>query len=82
MATSIFLESHFLPGDTAELRLACESVTVTPDAVTVRGIETRHIEKMVWTADYLSFEQDGQHHRIKVARPAVKSPLRARFPRR
>lgn len=37
---------------------------------------------MVWTADYLPFEQDGRHHRIKVARPAVKLPLRAQFPRR
>ncbi|MGT2429714.1 hypothetical protein ACU4HD_15115 [Cupriavidus basilensis] len=33
---------------------------------------------MVWTADYLPFEQDGRHHRIKVARPAVKPPLRVR----
>ena len=81
-AASIFLETQFLPGDTAELRLDCENVTVTANAVTVHGIETRHIEKMVWTADYLSFEQDGLHHRIKVARPAVKTPLRALFPRR
>ncbi|MHA7680121.1 hypothetical protein [Cupriavidus sp. PET2-C1] len=49
---SIFLESHFLPGDTAQLRLDCESVTVMASAVTVQGIETRHIEKMAWTADY------------------------------
>lgn len=82
MAMSIFLETQFLPGDAAELRLDCEGVTVSASAVTVHGIETRHIEKMVWTADYLSFEQDGQHYRIKVARPAVKTPLRARFPRR
>ncbi|MGO4332607.1 hypothetical protein AB4Z48_17560 [Cupriavidus sp. 2TAF22] len=80
-AASIFLETHFLPGDTAELRLDCEGVTVTASAVTVHGIETRHIEKMWWTADYLSFEQDGQQHRIKVGRPAVKPPLRAYFPR-
>ncbi|MGT2429224.1 hypothetical protein ACU4HD_11845 [Cupriavidus basilensis] len=81
-AASIFLESQFLPGDAAELRLDCEHVTITASAVTVHGIETRHIEKMMWTADYLSFEQDGQQHRIKVSRPAVKPPLRARFPRR
>lgn len=74
-AVSLLPQSHFLPGDAAELRLDCEGVTV-------HGIETRHIEKMLWTADYLSFEQDGQHHRIKVARPAVTTPLCALFPRR
>ncbi|KJK22567.1 hypothetical protein UB46_20775 [Burkholderiaceae bacterium 16] len=79
---TIPLETQFLPGDTAELRLDCENITVTASAVTVHGIETRHIEKMVWTADYLPFEQDGQQHRIKVCRPAVEPPLRARFPRR
>ncbi|GAB7549221.1 hypothetical protein [Cupriavidus sp. 8B] len=78
---SIFLESHFLPGDTAELRLACESVTVTADAVTVRGVETCQLEAMKWAPDYLSFGSGDEHHRIKVARPATKPPLRARFPR-
>jgi hypothetical protein len=78
---SIFLESQFLPGDVAELRLHCETVTVTVDAVTVQGIETRHIQSMVWLAEYLSFDADGQHHRFRVTRPIVKPPLRARFPR-
>lgn len=78
---TIFLESEFLPGDVAELRLHCETVTVTVDAVTVQGIETRHIQSMVWLAEYLSFDADGQHHRFRVTRPIVKPPLRARFPR-
>ncbi|MGT2427909.1 hypothetical protein ACU4HD_02935 [Cupriavidus basilensis] len=77
---TIFLESQFLPDDVAELRLPCESVTVGTGAVTVQGVETRHLQAMVWAAEYLSFEADGQHHRFRVARPAVKPPLRARFP--
>ncbi len=61
---SILLKSHFLPGDVAELRLLCDSVTLTDRGLGVEGVETRHIERMVRTADDLSFEQDGQHHRI------------------
>jgi hypothetical protein len=78
---SIFLESEFLPGDVAELRLPCEGIAVTADAVTVQGVETRHLQAMVWVAEYLSFDADGQHHQFKVSRPAVRPPLRARFPR-
>ncbi|MGE8453884.1 MAG: hypothetical protein ACN6OP_25400 [Pseudomonadales bacterium] len=78
---SIFLESHFLPGGTAELRLPCDTILVSDDAVTVQGIETRHLQAMVWVAEYLSFDADGQHHRFRIARPHVKPPLRARFPR-
>ncbi|MFJ1255958.1 hypothetical protein [Cupriavidus sp. CuC1] len=80
-AESIFLESEFLPGDVAELRLPCETVTVTADAVTIQGIETRHIQAMAWLAEYLSFDAGREHHRLRVARPIVKPPLRARFPR-
>lgn len=50
---------------------------LTASAITAQGIETRHIEKMVWTANSLSFEHDSQHHRIKFAGPAVKTSLRA-----
>ncbi|MDW3683359.1 hypothetical protein RA280_16720 [Cupriavidus sp. CV2] len=78
---TIFLESHFLPGDTAELRLPCASVIVTDRGLVVEGIETRHLQAMVWVAEYLSFDADGQHHRFRVARPHIKPPLRARFPR-
>ncbi|WP_416046981.1 hypothetical protein [Cupriavidus basilensis] len=78
---TIFLESEFLPGDVAELRLSCDTVTVTDDAVTIQGIETRHIQAMVWLAEYLSFDADSQRHRFRVSRPIVKPPLRARFPR-
>ncbi|MDW3682919.1 hypothetical protein RA280_14415 [Cupriavidus sp. CV2] len=80
-AESIFLESHFLPGDTAELRLPCDTILVSDDAVTVLGVETRHLQAMVWLAEYLSFDADGQHHRLRIARPFIKPPLRARFPR-
>lgn len=81
-AASIRLENQFLPRDAAELHLGCEGITVAASAVTAHGIETRRIERMVWTADYPPFEQDGQRHPIRVARPAVKTPPRARFPRR
>lgn len=80
-APSIFLESEFLPGDVAELRLPCNTILVSGDAVTVQGVETRHLQAMVWLAEYLSFDADGQHHRFRVARPIVKPPLKARFPR-
>lgn len=78
---TMFLESEFLPVDVAELRLPCERVEVSDSAVTVHGIETRHLQAMVWLAEYLSFDADGQHHRFRVARPHIKPPLRARFPR-
>ncbi len=80
LAESIFLESHFLPGDSAELRLPCDSVTVTRDGLIVDGIETRHLQALVWMPEALSFEADGQQHQYKVARPAVKPSLRAYFP--
>ncbi|MGT2507936.1 hypothetical protein [Cupriavidus basilensis] len=79
---SIFLETHYLPGDIAELRLPCDAVTVTDVAISVKGIETRHIQAMNWLAEYLSFESDGNEFRFRVARPAVMPPLNARFPRR
>ncbi len=81
MATSIFLEAQFLPGDMEELRLPCQLIEVRDNLVTVHGVETRYLQRLNWVPDYLSFEADGQHLRYRVGRPAVKPPLRARFPR-
>lgn len=80
IATAVFLEADYLPGDREEIRLPCSTVVVHNGAVSVRGIETRHLEKLGWTPDALSFEAAGEHHRYRVAAPALGGALTAKFP--
>lgn len=55
---------------------------VTDDAVTIEGVKTHHLRAMNWLAEYFPVEADGSEYRFRVARPAAKPQLSARFPRR
>jgi hypothetical protein len=78
--TSIFLEAHFFGDDREEMRLPCQTVSVQPGAIIVRGIEACQLQALRWTADALSFDTGRTHRRYQVGRPTSMDALTARFP--